>query len=89
MPGLAREVSLQPPGCLECQASGMDPSIRGMGSKTPPRHETGGSQSAESPQETWGAGAAHSPKPPLSSRAKSFLMGNLPSVKTKSESKES
>lgn len=65
------------------------PSIRGLGSEPPRWHGAGGSWSAESPQETWGAGAAHDPGPLLSSRAKSFLMGNLPSVKTKSESKES
>lgn len=55
--------SLRPPGCWEGQAPGMAPSIRGTGSEPPPRHEAGGSRSAESPQETWGAGAAHGPGP--------------------------
>lgn len=77
--------SLRPPGWLEGQTSGMDPSIHPRDGKRAPATALGGSWSAESPQETQAAGAAHSPGPPLSSRAKLFLTGNLPSVKTKRE----
>lgn len=61
------------------------PSIHPRDGERAPATALGGSWSAESPQETPAAGAAHSPRPPLSSRAKLFLTGNLPSVKTKRE----